>query len=144
MWPFRKSFEVYTDGSAKDGRGSWAYVIVRKGLVLREESGFVRRASSNEMEFQAAIEALKSLPKNSKVHLYSDSKILVLSMCLWRTGWKANGWKKPDGHPAPRSEQLKSLDALDLERKVSWSWVRAHAGNPHNERCDELCVRARS
>jgi ribonuclease HI len=137
-------YEVYTDGSFKNGYGSWAYVIVRKGKVLRESSGRARKTSSNPMEFQAAIEALKSLPEGAHITLYSDSRILIDTITLWSSEWKAQGWLKKNGGPIPFVEQIRVLDALTETHSISWKWVKAHAGNEYNERCDELCIRART
>jgi ribonuclease HI len=95
------------------------------------------------MEFQAAIEALRSLPKGSRITLYSDSRILVDTVTLWRPEWKAHGWLKKNGRPIPLVEQIKALDALTDSHFIVWNWVKAHAGNIYNERCDELCLLAR-
>ena len=67
--------EIYTDGSCKNGVGSWAYVVTRRGKSIVEKSGRVRRAGSNAMEFQAVLEALNSLTENSRITLFSDSRI---------------------------------------------------------------------
>jgi ribonuclease HI len=126
------SFEIYTDGSFKKGRGSWAYVIVQDGQVLREDSGSERKTSSNFMEFQAAIEALSSLPHGFDGSLFSDSRILIDAMTLPRPQ-----------RPLAFAEQFAALDELCQCRTISWLWVKAHAGNIYNERCDELCLLAR-
>lgn len=122
--------EIYTDGSSKRGVGSWAYVVSRRGKCVVENSGRNRRANSNRMEFQAAIEALSSVPKNSKVKLFSDSRILVNTMKLGAG---------PQAHQA----QIETLLRLNLSHRVEWQWVKAHNGNKWNERCDELCTLAR-
>lgn len=140
----QRPYEIYTDGSQKKNRGSWAYVIARKGKILREASGLVRKASSNHMEFQAAIEALQSLPQNSRVTVYSDSRILIDAATLWIPEWKARGWLGKKDRPIPRVEQMQALDALCSHHRISWRWIRAHAGIPYNERCDQLCREARS
>jgi ribonuclease HI len=135
MWLFNfirnySALEIYTDGSSKNGFGSWAYIISRRGKCMVEKSGRIRRANSNVMEFQAAIEALNSVPVNSKVTLFSDSRILVDAM---RYG------SGPDAH----QNQIDIL--MDLKRKhnIKWQWIKGHNGNKFNERCDELCTLAR-
>lgn len=128
-------YEVYTDGSFKEGLGSWAYVIVQKNKILSENAGRVRKTASTPMEFQAAIEALRSLPEDSHLTLFSDSRILIDTMTLWR---------KKNRTPLPFVEQTNTLVALSERRTVSWKWIKAHAGNKYNERCDELCIRART
>ncbi|MFV8259136.1 ribonuclease H family protein [Bdellovibrio bacteriovorus] len=140
---FLPRFEVYTDGSVKNGRGSWAYVIVRRDRVLREASGTHLRPTSNQMEFQAAIEALSSLPENSRIELYTDSRVLIETLQKVPE-WKVLGWVKSRGQPIPQVSQLKQLDQLLAVRDVQLKWVKAHSGIKHNERCDVLCIQARS
>jgi ribonuclease HI len=121
------TLEIYTDGSSKDGVGSWAYVISRRGQCLGENSGRVRRASSNAMEFQAAIEALTSIPCGSNVILFTDSKILVDTIISGK------------GH-ASFQPQMDLLFPLTQIHTITWRWIKAHNGNKFNERCDELCT----
>ena len=83
------------------------------------------------MEFQAVIQALSYIQKGSKACLYSDSKVLI--DCF--TG--------PQDRPAVNADQIEQLDALILEREITWQWVKAHSGVPYNERCDQLCILAR-
>ncbi|MGE3974546.1 MAG: ribonuclease H [Bdellovibrionales bacterium] len=123
--------EIYTDGSHKGGYGSWAYLITRRGKCVTETSGRIRHANSNTMEFQAVIEALSSIPENSKVTLFSDSKILIDAM------------KFGEGPPAFQT-QLQILKGLNEKHDIQWQWVKAHNGNKFNERCDELCTLART
>lgn len=129
MWLARR-VEIHTDGSSKNGVGSWAYVISKRGKTLQEKSGTTRRAGNNAMEFQAAIEALASIPEKSKVILYSDSKILVDAM---------NDGNGPEG----LQNQIEILQVLSAKHKITWQWIKAHSGNKFNERCDELCIMAR-
>ena len=124
------ALEIYTDGSCKNGLGSWAYVISKRGNHLVENSGRIQRTNSTLMEFQAAIEALSSVPVNSKIILFSDSKIMVDAMHLGRA-------------PHAFQSQFDKLRKLNDSFNVNWRWVKAHNGNKWNERCDELCVFAR-
>lgn len=140
---FLPRFEVYTDGSVKNGRGAWAYVVVRSNRVLRENSGACFKPTNNQMEFQAAIEALSSLPENSRIDLYTDSRVLIETLQKVPE-WKALGWVKSRGQYIPQVNQLKQLDQLLAVREVQWKWVKAHSGIKHNERCDVLCIQARS
>lgn len=130
---FFKNFsvlEIYTDGSSKDGVGSWAFVISRRGKCVVEKSGRIRRANNNTMEFQAAIEALDFLSEPSKITLFSDSRILVDTM------------KFGDG-PHAHQDQIDKLAELNQKHKIEWRWIKAHNGHKFNERCDELCTLAR-
>lgn len=136
-------YDVYTDGSYKEGRGAWAYVIVKKGLVIQEAASYAKKTSSNRMEFQAAIEALKSLPLNSQVRLYTDSRILIDNITQQVPIWKSLGWKKKNQQEIPNVDLFQTLDDLNTQHQVSWHWVKAHSGIGHNERCDELCIQTR-
>lgn len=130
---FYRSFsllEIYTDGSSKNGVGSWAFVITRRGKSILEKSGRVRKASSNQMEFQAAIEALNSVTEKSRITLFADSRILVDSLTVGEA---------PKGHET----QTEFLMKLNQEHQIHWQWVKAHNGNKFNERCDQLCTLAR-
>lgn len=125
--------EIYTDGSCKQGRGAWAFVIVQDGVIITEAAGMERRTNSLHMELRAAIEALSSMSAGSIISLYSDARILIDAM---------TGIGKPLTAAAHLSE-LAQLRDLDAKHRVAWTWVKAHAGHIYNERCDELCVIAR-
>ncbi len=125
-------FRVYTDGSWKGKWGSWAFVVVRDGTIVHEASGRESGADSQRMEFQAVVEALSYLPPSSEAHFYTDSRVVYQA---------ALGIKKP---ARTNQDQLLQIQKLSSQHNISWSWVKAHAGNVYNERCDELCVQARS
>lgn len=108
--------------------------------IINENSGRERKTQSNRMEFQAVIEALRSLPKNSSLTLHSDSRILIDTMTLWSAGWKANGWIKSNGRPIPNVDQIILLNTLSQDHNITWKWIKAHSGIKYNERCDELCI----
>jgi ribonuclease HI len=134
MWFFQKKYNVYTDGSFKQGRGSWAFVIVlSNGKVKLEASGSARKTSSNQMEIQAAIEALRGLPHRSQVAMHTDSRILIRAMTE----------STPRNVPILWEAALQELRSLCQNKKVTWQWVKAHAGNTFNERCDQLCITER-
>lgn len=139
----KNHIKIYTDGSEKDSYGAWAYVTVRDDKVLSEASGREKKTQSLRMEFQAAIQALKSLPLNSKAILYSDCRILIDTMILWRFEWKKNGWIKSKGQNIPNVDLIIQLDSLTDLHHIEWKWIKAHSGITHNERCDELCIMAR-
>lgn len=124
--------EVFTDGSHKGRWGSWAYVVVCGNEVLNENSGRERKTNSHRMEFQAVIEALKKLPENSVATIRTDSRELIKT------------FTKPRKRPAANADQIQQLDSLLLRHKISWEWIKAHSGKPHNERCDSLCIAART
>jgi Ribonuclease HI len=140
----QQSFEIYTDGSLKEGRGSWAYVILQNGEVVKEAFGKSRKTTCNRMEFQAAIEAFKVLPVKSKVQMFTDSRNLIDTVTIWMSEWKQYDWVKKNQRPIPAVDLVKQLDFWNSEHEISWKWVRAHAGNEWNERCDQLCIAART
>lgn len=125
------TLEIYTDGGSKDGVGTWAYVITKRGKCISENAGRARCSNSNTMEFQAAIEALSSIPKNSTVTVLTDSKVLIDTVT---TG---------QGH-ASFLKQIDTLLSLSQIHTIQWQWVKAHNGNKFNERCDELCTQSRN
>lgn len=134
-------FDVYTDGSHKDGHGAWAFVVVRRGKVVAENSGYCKNTSSDRMELQAAIEALQVLPDRTRVRLRSDSRTLIANMQTRVPEWKRSNWNTKN--TIANIDLLKRLDILNDSRDVSWYWVKAHSGVAYNERCDELCREAR-
>lgn len=140
---FRRTLDVYTDGSLKRGRGAWAFVVVRRGRVVFERCGVVKGTTSNRMEFLAAIEALKFVPLNKRMILHTDSRVL-LEAVVKIPGWKKLGWVKSNGAEIPSVDQMKALSSLIENRDIEWRWVKAHTGVVYNERCDQLCVQARS
>jgi ribonuclease HI len=139
--------EIYTDGSAKGRWGSWSFLVVHEGHVLAEASGRERQTNSNRMEFQAAIQALEYISslgaktRELEVLLATDCKILLENIPKFPE-WRAAQWRRAN-HPIPNADLFEKLYALILKQAVTWKWVRAHSGNPHNERCDELCRLAR-
>ncbi|WP_413581842.1 ribonuclease H family protein [Bdellovibrio sp. HCB288] len=136
-------FEIYTDGSFKHGKGAWAYVVSRKGVIVCEGFAAQKKTSSNRMEFQAAIEAIKSLPANSRGVLYTDSRVM-LEAVEKSERWASNGWVKNQGQPIPEVDLIQELHTLGQAHQIELRWVKAHSGVEFNERCDELCIRART
>ncbi len=136
---------IYTDGGCigNPGPGGWAAVIVRDGR--REEiSGGFRLTTNNRMELYACIQALRALgEKDRDVRLFTDSQYIVLAIEKgWARRWRSSGWMRDKTHPALNPDLWSELlDLLD-GRPVAFSWVRGHAGQPENERCDELARRA--
>ncbi|WP_413557390.1 ribonuclease H family protein [Bdellovibrio sp. HCB209] len=135
--------KIYTDGSHKLGLGAWAFIIVKRGKIICEEAASQKKTSSNRMEFQAAINALKSLKPDTRAELYTDSRVMLeaLEQC---PRWSENGWVKNQGQPIPEVDLLQELHELNLQHRIDWIWVKAHSGIRFNERCDQLCIRARS
>jgi len=136
---------VYTDGGAINNPGPGGYgAVIEKNGERQEYSGGFRLTTNNRMEMTAAIVALDELGKiNQKIHLFSDSSYLVNGVQKgWAKKWRAKGWKKSDGEDAVNVDLWQCLlDLLDL-LDVTFHWVKGHAGNELNERCDRLAVAA--
>jgi ribonuclease HI len=90
------------------------------------------------MELMAAITALESLTRPCAVEMHVDSNYVKDGITKWIHGWKKNGWKTADKKPVKNAELWQRLDAALGTHKVSWHWVKGHAGHDDNERADEL------
>ncbi|MGE9267145.1 MAG: ribonuclease HI [Verrucomicrobiales bacterium] len=131
---------IYTDGGAKGNPGPGGYgVVMISGRHRKEMSGGYLRTTNNRMELMAAIRAFEALTRPCRVSFYSDSKYLVDAIRKdWIGGWKKRGWKKADKKPVLNTDLWKRLDAAIAPHDIAWNWVKGHAGNAENERCDEL------
>lgn len=137
-----KKVTVYTDGSCKfnPGPGGWAAVLLY-GENQKEISGGCLDTTNNKMELTAVIMALESLKESCQVEVFSDSKYVVDSVTKrWVYSWQKNDWRKSDKSPALNSELWKKLLPLLEKHEVKFNWVKGHAENALNERCDELAV----
>jgi ribonuclease HI len=136
---------VYTDGGSINNPGPGGYgVVIEKDGNRQELSGGFRHTTNNRMEMMAAIVALRTLQNcGKKIFLYSDSSYLVNGISKgWAKKWRSKGWLKSDGQPVLNIDLWKELLDLLTEVKVSFNWVKGHAGNELNERCDRLAVSA--
>lgn len=134
---------IYTDGgsSGNPGPGGYGVVQVYNGQVKEITGGF-KLTTNNRMELMGVIVALKQLEFRDKpVTVYTDSSYVVNGINKgWAASWRKNNWIKSDRQPALNSDLWAELLDLTAELDVSFVWVRGHAGNPLNERCDELAV----
>lgn len=137
-----KHVQIFTDGacSGNPGPGGWGTVL-RFGEHEKELSGGAADTTNNRMELTAVIEGLKALKEPCEVTLTTDSKYVCDSILKrWVYGWRARGWKKSDGKPALNVDLWEQLLPLLEKHKVTFVWVKGHAGHPENERCDRLAV----
>ena len=135
----RKTIEIFTDGacSGNPGPGGWGAILRFQGRD-KELSGGHPETTNNQMELQAAIEALKALKEPCSIVLYTDSQYLRQGITLWIHNWKRNGWKTSDKKPVKNQALWEELDGLVKMHAINWHWLKGHAGHPDNERCDEL------
>jgi ribonuclease HI len=89
------------------------------------------------MELTAAIQALQALKRPCQVELFTDSEYLRRGITEWLAGWKARGWRRKEG-PLANADLWQALDAVQARHQVEWHWLRGHAGQPANERVDQL------
>ena len=134
---------IHTDGSClrnPGGAGGWAAVIETAATgAVEEKSGGAPETTNNRMELTAALMALSAVPEGARVALYTDSQYLKNAFTkFWLPAWKKRGWKKADGEPVLNQDLWVQLDAAFATRQVQFHWVKGHAGNPRNERCDAL------
>lgn len=135
-----KKVVIYTDGGARGNPGPGGYgAVVTFGRHRRELKGAFDHTTNNRMELMAAISAMEMLNEPCDVTLHSDSKYLVDALTKgWLEGWKKRGWTKSDRKPVLNQDLWRRLDAAVSNHRVAWNWVKGHAGNELNERCDEL------
>ena len=135
---------AYTDGacSGNPGPGGWG-VLLRASegetiLKERELKGGEADTTNNRMELLAAIHALETLERPSTITIITDSAYVKNGVTGWIHGWKRNGWKTAAKKPVANVELWQRLDAAQARHQVTWEWVKGHAGDPGNERADQL------
>lgn len=130
---------IYTDGacSGNPGPGGWGAVLIHPAK-RRELKGGAKATTNNQMELTAAIEALEALRRPCRVDLYTDSVYVRDGISSWIDNWKRNGWRNARKKPVANAELWQRLDTARERHRVSWHWVKGHAGEPENERADEL------
>ena len=134
-----KQVEIFTDGACKGnpGPGGWGAVL-RRGGHEKELAGHAPATTNNRMELTAVIEALRALKSPCEVALHTDSRYVIDGITKWIFGWQKNGWKNAAKKPVLNIDLWQALLEAKREHKVSWHWVKGHAGHPENERADRL------
>lgn len=140
---------VYTDGAARGnpGKAGWGAVII-SGEKIKELGGRSDKATNNQMELTAPIEALKYLSKASfgsgEMEIFSDSKYVILGITEWIFNWKKNNWRNAAKKPVLNKELWEELDGIVSEvskkMKIKWTYVEGHAGILYNERADAIAT----
>lgn len=137
---------AFTDGgcSGNPGPGGWGVILqARRGEEIvkeRELSGGAPETTNNRMELTAAIRALETLERPSDITIVTDSTYVRDGITKWIHGWKRNGWKTSAKKPVKNDDLWQTLDNLTSSHRVSWDWVKGHAGHPENERADKLAT----
>ena len=140
-----KTVTLYTDGacSGNPGPGGWGAILKYKEVV-REMSGGEKETTNNRMELMGVISALQALKEPCIVELWSDSKYVIDALDKgWAVGWRKKGWIKSDKKPALNVDLWEVLLELTERHEMHYHWVKGHADNPYNNRCDQLAVAAR-
>ena len=135
---------AYTDGacSGNPGPGGWGAILqARRGdevLRTRELKGGEADTTNNRMELLAAITALETLDRPTRVTVWTDSTYVRNGVTQWIHGWKRNGWKTSQKKAVKNEDLWRRLDDAQARHDVTWEWVKGHAGHEMNERADEL------
>jgi len=137
---------IYTDGGCINNPGPGGYgVVCVSGKIRKEYSGGFRMTTNNRMELMACIVALQTLKASHSTTIYSDSKYVVDGIEKgWAAKWKRNGWMRTRTERPENIDLWAELLQLCGKHKVAFKWVKGHAGNPENERCDKLAMKAMS
>ncbi len=140
-----KQIELYSDGacSGNPGPGGWG-ALLRFKDVEKELSGGERETTNNRMELMGVISGLESLKEPCMVKIFTDSKYIADAFLKnWLDSWQKNGWKTAAKKPVKNRELWERLLIQAARHKLTWNWIRGHAGHPENERCDKLAVTER-
>ncbi|MCF4164714.1 ribonuclease HI [Zavarzinia compransoris] len=131
--------EIHTDGacSGNPGPGGWGALLRWRGME-KELSGGEPETTNNRMELMAAIAALEALKRPTEVRLFTDSRYVMDGITKWLAGWKRNGWKTAAKKPVKNEDLWRRLDAATAPHRIDWNWVKGHAGDPLNERVDQI------
>jgi len=132
--------EVYTDGacSGNPGPGGWGARLSYGTHVRELRGGEGPSTTNNRMELLAAIKALESLTRPATVRIHTDSSYVRGGITSWLANWERNGWRTSTGQPVKNADLWRRLAEAAAPHTVEWLWVKGHAGDPGNERADEL------
>lgn len=138
-----KKVIIFSDGGChgNPGPGAWAAVL-QYGKHVREITGGIAATTNNRMELMAAIESLNMLKEACDIDFHTDSEYVRNGITQWLAGWKRNGWRTAAKKPVKNADLWQQLEAANARHTVRWHWVKGHAGNDLNERCDELVQEA--
>lgn len=147
-----QAYAVFADGACRGnpGPGAWAAIIQDASAnILLKSSGVDVPTTNNKMELEGVIRGLKGLiekwvdegfsDRETPVWVYSDSKYVIEGIDKWVPGWKSRGWRKADNKEPENLVLWQELDDLKSKfNRISFVWVKGHAGHPQNEMCDKM------
>ena len=135
--------KIYTDGSCLEnpGNGGWAAIIIDDGKKTQIK-GSKKNTTNNQMELLAPIEALKKIPKSSKVQIFTDSKYVKSGITEWIHNWKKNGWKTANKQKVKNKELWIELDLLNSQYDIEWTWIKAHSSDKLNNEVDLIAKKS--
>jgi ribonuclease HI len=130
---------IHTDGACSGNPGPGGFgAVLAFGDRVKELKGGEPHTTNNRMELTAAIAAFEALKRPCLVDLHTDSQYLRNGILTWINQWKRNGWRTADKKPVKNVDLWQRLEAALEKHRVRWHWVKGHAGDPMNERADEL------
>ncbi|OQA39957.1 MAG: Ribonuclease H [Chloroflexi bacterium ADurb.Bin325] len=134
---------IFTDGACagNPGPGGWA-AIMQYGEHEKVLQGGASLTTNNRMELRAAIAAFQALTRPCAAEVYTDSEYLRRGITEWLATWQRNGWRTATRQPVKNQDLWRALQAAMRPHRVTWHWVKGHAGHPLNERADRLAVAA--
>ncbi len=134
-------FRIFSDGSSRGnpGPGGWAAIVCGDDTI-QELGGYDAHTTNNRMELSGAIHGLHATPRGSSVEIVTDSSYVLKGMKEWLSGWEERNWKTRTGEDVVNRDLWEALATLVRARTVTWLQVKGHAGNPGNERCDEIAT----
>ena len=134
--------QIYADGACKGnpGPGGWG-AILRAAGKEQELYGGEPQTTNNRMELTAVIRALEALQHPATVEVYTDSQYVQKGISEWLHAWKRRGWRTADKQPVKNIDLWHRLDRAAAPHRVTWHWIKGHAGHPENERADALANR---
>ena len=132
---------IFTDGSSRGnpGPGGWGAIVV-SDATAKELGGREEMTTNNRMELLGAIESLNSVDSKSAIVLYSDSQYVIKGMTEWIEGWQKKGWKNSQKKPVLNRDLWERLIEAAAGKNIEWTYVKGHAENPGNNRCDEIAT----
>jgi len=135
---------IYSDGGASPnpGPGGWAALLIASNGYTKELSGAEMDTTNNRMELTAAVEALRALKQPSQVQFFTDSEYVRQGITDWIAKWVRQGWQRRGGE-VKNQDLWQALQAETQRHEINWQWVKGHAGNPNNERVDQMATAAR-